>query len=162
MKFTITVVGTKRILGNFKKIEFNLPYQSDLMTEEIAVNIRDRARLRLAMAPYKNRRNGALEEGTNAYRSKSDKNNKQWVVLSQAFDDFGEDYAPYVEYGTASHEIPNNPMWGLVGKTHPGAHSTGPKITYHYFTDSVNQTKQELQPISTKHVNRAIKRSGFK
>lgn len=159
LRFTTTIVGADRVLGNFKRLEFNIPKANNKIASTISKRIEKRARAILTKAPYGDRRGGALITGTRAMKTER---KGQWVVISEAFDEKGTDYAPFVEYGTEPHEIPNNPFWGLIGRTHPGAHSTGPKVTLGYFRRAINQTKQEIKGVSTENVKNTIKGSGFK
>ena len=94
-----------------------------------------------------------LIAGTQAMKTKEG----QWIVISQGFDEKGVDYAPFVEYGTRGHWIPNNPLWGKT-RMHPGAHAD----TQGYFRQSINQTKQEVKGIGEENVKQGIKESGFK
>jgi len=157
LRFTITMTGMNRVLGNFKRLEFNLPKQTNKISETIAKRIEKRAKAILIKAPY-HRHSPGLIAGTKATKTER---KGQWQVISEAFDDYGYDYAPAVEYGTRPHEIPNNPAWGLRGRTHPGAHSTGPKLTKGYFRRAIDQTKQEEKKVAEEGVRRAIIKSGF-
>jgi len=51
---------------------------------------------------------------------------KESIVIARSGRDFVSvqaqaSYARFVEHGTSPHEIPNNPLWGMRGKVHPGA-----------------------------------------
>lgn len=157
LRFTVTITGADRVLGNFKRLEFNIPKSNNKISSTISKRIERRAREILMRAPY-HRHHPGLIVGTKATKTSRP---GQWVTVSQSFDELGVDYAPFVEFGTAPHEIPTNPYWGMRGKIHPGAHSTGPKATKGYFTRAVNQTKQEVRGIAEENTNQAIRRSGF-
>jgi len=167
LKVVVSVTGADRVLGNFKRFEFNLPKISDNISRDIAVRIARRAREKLLRASYKRHYPGLIE-GTNALQHGE---KGKWTALSEAFDERGFDYGPAVEYGTKPHFIPNNPFWGsgkftFKGKggqrQHPGAHGTGARATKGYFRKSLDQTKQELKGIAKEKVNRGLMESGLK
>ena len=110
------------------------------------------------LAPYKRHYPGLIA-GTNA---KATERKGQWVCESTAVDERGHDYAPDVEYGTKPHEIPNNPYWGWMGRTHPGAHGSGGQATKGYFSRAIEHTKEEIKGVAEEKVNQSIKESGLK
>jgi len=170
LKATITIKG-ERVLGHFKKFVFNIPKSSNAISSIIANKIKNKARRNLAFAgAYSGHRHNALLNGTDVIKQASGK----WVAYSYAEDEKGHDYAPDVEYGTKPHWIknPDPRCWGWkVGNQHyyilpdthyhPGAQSKH-KVTYHYFSEAVEQTTQEVRPVAVKEIQKTLRESGFK
>ncbi len=168
VRFTVTAVGLNRVLGNFKQLEFNLPQTSDEISETIAKRIQRRAKENLLNGIQYKRHTPGLVAGTIA----SATNRKgQWIVNSQAFDDQGRDYAPFVEFGTSPHSsegflrLPVKLRKGWLNNsaspfiTHPGTYKSR---TTGFFRRAIEQTKQEEKGIGESKVKQTIKRSGFK
>lgn len=159
MRVTVTETGTGRILGNFKKLIFNLPKAADRTSKTIANNIVMRARRNLVQGIRYKRHMPGLVAGTTANPTSK---KGQWVAQTQAFAITNKgktyDYAPYVEYGAKAHPIPD--AFGIKGFTiqHPGIYMS---MTKNYFGGAVNETRGEEKNIAKLQVGKAIKLSGL-
>lgn len=165
MIYITVTTKTGRVLGNMKRLQFNLQKSTDTTSYKIATRIRDRARINLSEAEYSGRHHlPGLIAGTERYKGTK---RGQYRVGSQSFDENGDDYAPFVEYGTKQHWIDNpwgwtwHPhQWNNKGEfLHPGTYKSHTKG---YFQRAVTAVKVEAKAVAENEVNNAIKRSGLK
>lgn len=163
VKFTITTTGFGRLLGNLKKLDFNLEETPNRTSKKIAKRIERRARENLAQGIQYKRHSPGLIAGTKAIATDR---KGQWIVKSEAFDDFGRDYAPDVEFGhggdTSGKLAKTNPIWkkiyAMEGRLHPGTYKSR---TIGYFKKAIAQTRQEEKAIADFELGKTIRRSGF-
>jgi len=131
--FSIEVIGLKDLDKDIQRLKNESPKLGQNIIKELGKRTK-----RFAKQAIRNK--WPKRKGSEDLKNKITRQigkNFVWVKANTS-------YASYVEFGTRGHPIPNNPLWGLRGREHPGAKSYPSK---HFMSRAVNRAIKQFEKI---------------